>query len=120
MIFDTFQSQFFNLIFGIALVVIIGYAIMKITRLSSDQNPMDSLVINFVVGLLTLGAMYWIFKNKVIEIPSIGISGTDILGFVLIVIFVVSLLFLLYGLVVVVFTVVYKALAYLKNMIINK
>ena len=120
MIFDLFQSQLFNLIFGIALIVIIGHAILKMTRFSSDENPIDSLIINFVVGLIFLGIVYWLFKNKIIELPSIGISGTDILAFVLITIFVVPLLFLLYGLVVVAFNGVYKALVYLKNLIINK
>ncbi len=120
MIFETFQSQFFNVIFGVALIVIIGHAIMKIARVSSDKNPMDNLLINFVVGLVFLGIIYWLFKNKIIEIPSMGISGSDILAIFLFAIIGIPLLVILYGLVIFVFTIVYDLLSYVKKLIFKK
>jgi hypothetical protein len=120
MIFELFQSNFFNLIFGFALIVIIGFAIMKIGRVSSDESPMDSFLINFVVGLVFLGTIYWILKNKIIEIPPIGISGSDILAVILFLFIGIGLLVLVYGLVVVIYTLVYEVLLYLKRLLFRK
>ena len=120
MIYEFYQSSLFNIIFGIALVVILGHAILKITRFSTDENPIESLLINFVVGFIFLGIVYWLFKSNIIEIPSTGISGTDVIAFVLIAIFVVPLLVILYALVVFLFTFIYEILVSIKNLFIKK
>ena len=62
MIFETISSDFVGFIFGLAIVVTVGHAFLRLFGLIKDDNPMDNLIANLIVGTLVIIGIAWVLK----------------------------------------------------------